>query len=284
MRRGAILIGIVVAALPALLRAERLPIKTYTTADGLASDRITNITADSRGFLWFSTPEGLSRFDGYHFVTYGEDEGLPDRTVVALCEGRSGDHWIATARGLSRIGSNGQVARFTSASLGAENAVSSIVALAPSRSHEIWAATEAAVFEWTDSFSVRRRDLPSPVRRITGIAEDTNGSLWVGTTTGIVVLDSDGTSQTFTARLGLPGDWVEMLFEDSQGRMWAALRGGLAEFRVASHGRHTLEKVYSTVLAGTGVNVVTEASDKTLWVGTGLGISRLRWQGAAVAL
>jgi hypothetical protein len=32
---------------------------------------------DSRGFLWFCTNEGLSRFDGYGFTNYSTDQGLP---------------------------------------------------------------------------------------------------------------------------------------------------------------------------------------------------------------
>src|SRR5512143_4308285 len=49
-------------------QAERLPIKTYTTADGLAQNAVNQIVRDSRGFLWFCTNEGLSRFDGYTFT------------------------------------------------------------------------------------------------------------------------------------------------------------------------------------------------------------------------
>src|SRR5258708_21586797 len=98
---------IVLAAFPSLLKSELLPIRAYTTAEGLASDRINSMVADSRGFLWFCTPEGLSRFDGYRFVTYGVDEGLPHPAVNALIETRSGDHWIATPRGLSRIATSG---------------------------------------------------------------------------------------------------------------------------------------------------------------------------------
>lgn len=45
--------------------AERLPIKIYTPADGLAHEQIKRIVRDSRGFLWFCTADGLSRFDGY---------------------------------------------------------------------------------------------------------------------------------------------------------------------------------------------------------------------------
>ncbi len=38
--------------------AERLPIKTYTVADGLAHNEVNKIVRDSRGFLWFCTAEG----------------------------------------------------------------------------------------------------------------------------------------------------------------------------------------------------------------------------------
>ena len=52
-------------------RAEQLPIRTYTTADGLPRDSIQTIVSDPRGYLWFCTSDGLSRFDGYEFVNYG---------------------------------------------------------------------------------------------------------------------------------------------------------------------------------------------------------------------
>lgn len=40
-----------VLVLPALARAERLPIKVYTTADGLANNIVNRIVRDSRGDL-----------------------------------------------------------------------------------------------------------------------------------------------------------------------------------------------------------------------------------------
>jgi ligand-binding sensor domain-containing protein len=42
--------------------AERLPVKTYTASDGLPRDEVNRIRQDSRGFLWFCTNDGLSRF------------------------------------------------------------------------------------------------------------------------------------------------------------------------------------------------------------------------------
>lgn len=84
---------------PIMAQAERLPINTYTTADGLGSDYILDITRDSRGFLWFSTRDGLSRFDGSRFITYGTGHGLPDPTVNDFLETRHGVCWVATNGG-----------------------------------------------------------------------------------------------------------------------------------------------------------------------------------------
>jgi len=86
-----------------LVDAERLPIKTYTTADGLAHNVVNRIVRDSRGFLWFCTREGLSRFDGYSFTNYGKEHGLPAATVNDLLETREGVYWVATAAGLCRF-------------------------------------------------------------------------------------------------------------------------------------------------------------------------------------
>jgi hypothetical protein len=37
----------------------------YTTEDGLPQNTVSCVIKDSRGFLWFGTPNGLCRFDGY---------------------------------------------------------------------------------------------------------------------------------------------------------------------------------------------------------------------------
>jgi len=62
--------------LAAAAGAQRLPIRTYTIADGLPQNVIGRIVRDANGFLWFCTPEGLSRLDGYTFDNYGIDDGL----------------------------------------------------------------------------------------------------------------------------------------------------------------------------------------------------------------
>ncbi len=50
----------VIFSLALTIYAERLPVKTYTVADGLLRDMVSRIKQDSRGFLWFCTAEGVS--------------------------------------------------------------------------------------------------------------------------------------------------------------------------------------------------------------------------------
>ena len=101
----------VTVSAPADLWAERLPIHAYNTSDGLAHDRIRCIVPDSRGFLWFCTVDGLSRFDGSRFVNYGREQGLPHPSVEEIVEVGQGVYWVATAGGLARLRSDSTRAR-----------------------------------------------------------------------------------------------------------------------------------------------------------------------------
>ena len=80
-------IGVVsIALLAASASAERLPVTSYTTTNGLPHDRIKQIFRDSRGFLWFGTAAGLSRFDGERFVTYTVAHGLSHASINDVIE------------------------------------------------------------------------------------------------------------------------------------------------------------------------------------------------------
>jgi len=76
--------------------AERLPLRNYRNPDGLPHERVKCIERDSAGFLWFSTVEGLARFDGSRFTRYAVDDGLPVPSVNSILETSPGIYWIAT--------------------------------------------------------------------------------------------------------------------------------------------------------------------------------------------
>src|SRR5215831_13041302 len=94
-----ILLVVLILVLPGVTRGERSSIRAYTTADGLPHNRVSCIARDSRGFLWFCTGDGLSRFDGSRFTNYNIEDGLPTTSINYLLESRDGTYWIATNGG-----------------------------------------------------------------------------------------------------------------------------------------------------------------------------------------
>lgn len=79
--------------------AQRLPIRHYDVADGLAHSLVTAIHQDAKGYLWLGTGEGLSRFDGYRFINYGARDGLRHLLINTIVEDRQGRLWVGTNGG-----------------------------------------------------------------------------------------------------------------------------------------------------------------------------------------
>ena len=76
------LLALAIACCPISLWAQHLQatLSHYSTDDGLISNAISHIVQDDYGYIWLSTWNGMSRFDGYNFYTYrtGPVSGIPD--------------------------------------------------------------------------------------------------------------------------------------------------------------------------------------------------------------
>lgn len=62
--------------------------------DGLPSSEIYQVKQDSKGYIWFATGNGVSRFDGYEFKNFSLKDGLPDNTVFEIFEDAGGRIWF----------------------------------------------------------------------------------------------------------------------------------------------------------------------------------------------
>ncbi|HSP89037.1 MAG TPA: two-component regulator propeller domain-containing protein, partial [Ignavibacteriaceae bacterium] len=52
------------------ITGQTFPYRHYTIKDGLPHSNILRLTEDNNGFIWVSTLNSLSRFDGYNFLNY----------------------------------------------------------------------------------------------------------------------------------------------------------------------------------------------------------------------
>jgi ligand-binding sensor domain-containing protein/signal transduction histidine kinase len=276
----AILVATVAA--PLCLFAELLPIRSYTTANGLAADRIDNIVVDSRGFVWFCTPEGLSRFDGYRIVSFGVAEGLPGRSVNTLLETRSGEYLVGTGRGLCRFRGERGGGAFTTYLPGNNPHENFVTALMEDSGGRIWCGTDGGLFEMLSGHTFRRQPLPAPQPpqdriAVSDVLEDAGHKLWVATTSGIYVIGKDGGVQHIAKEDGLPDEWVNALLLDKYGRLWAGTRNGLVLMRDGNKGgRCGVQQVYREIGGVKRVSVVAlaEGLDRAIWAGASVGIVR----------
>ena len=70
-----------------------------TSRDGLPDNSVRKIYQDRKGFIWFATMNGLSRYDGTSFVTFRKGEegvSLQDNRVRSIVEDHNGNLWIST--------------------------------------------------------------------------------------------------------------------------------------------------------------------------------------------
>jgi PAS domain S-box-containing protein len=274
--------------------AQQLPVNSYTTADGLAHDRVIRIVRDSRGFLWLCTVDGLSRFDGAEFTTYGTDQGLPFPFVNDLLEVRPGEYWLATNGGgvvgldlrneAGRTGGGAPRSRFTAFSVGDRPAANRVHVLRRDRRGQIWAGTDGGLFRVEESGSgvqFRAVDLgvgssgTQPVQ-VHAVLEDRAGSLWLGTSAGLVRRFPEG-RVTHHAGQTLPGErLVRALLEDREGKIWMSQGATLTVLEPQAVGVREVRRFTSADgLIGEVVRTLFQSADGRVRVGTSAGLSEL---------
>lgn len=79
--------------------AQTLQFKNITVNDGLLSSTVYCVFQDSKGFIWFATINGVSRYDGKTFENFTTDNGLSDNEVLKVVEDSKGRIWFLTFNG-----------------------------------------------------------------------------------------------------------------------------------------------------------------------------------------
>lgn len=78
---------------------QSFPVFKFTPKEGLSNSIVYRITQDKRGFIWFSTNNGISRYDGSEFKNFGIKEGLTYSAVLSISESENQEKWIANYHG-----------------------------------------------------------------------------------------------------------------------------------------------------------------------------------------
>ena len=127
--------------------AENIYFNTVDATDGLADNFVRDVMADSDGYIWFSTINGLSRYDGYRLYNYMPQQNgsanditmvreSADQTLWMLCAGelytysRTTDTWLKDgSTRLEQLGVDGAMKVFYI-----------------DDQHNLWVATDAGLY------------------------------------------------------------------------------------------------------------------------------------------
>src|SRR5206468_11348642 len=132
------------------LSARESPMRMFTTVDGLSDNRLHRIILDSRGLLWISSVNGISRFDGSHFQVFGVAQGLPFPSINDLLETPDGDFWLATnGAGVIRFPVSSRRRGYETFSVSSEPTANRVNRLHRGPDGTIWAGTDGGLFRMT---------------------------------------------------------------------------------------------------------------------------------------
>ncbi|MDQ3652904.1 MAG: histidine kinase [Acidobacteriota bacterium] len=89
----------------------------WTTENGLPQNSVYSILQTRDGYLWFTTLDGLVRFDGVRFTVFykGATKGISSNRFSTLFEDREGTLWIGTEDGGVTMHRAGTFSSFTTA-------------------------------------------------------------------------------------------------------------------------------------------------------------------------
>ena len=180
----------------------------------LSDNRFHAICEDMSGFIWIGTENGLNRYDGYNFRQFYHDDNdslsLMSNYVRSLYTDNDGTLWIGTNRGIQYLKPS-ERSFYSIPFPGSRNAY--IRKISQFSDGRIWIAAQGSGIYWIDPdnpvklnsvVSVNTNPAAGGIFRT--IVEDLEGTIWVGTSAGVLLYDPKTDNVTEFRRDMINGD------------------------------------------------------------------------------
>ena len=176
-------------------------ITRYQDIGGINSKCITDIYQARNGFLWFTTAQGLVRFDATNFRAYNQKYGYSN-SMTGLTEESNGNLWVSLADGsLAYFNPNDGLFKNLAIKIIGNNkpvSIGAILKIHFDKHNRLWAATSRGLIQINqltgEAKSFRIKDIlendSTPIiqqrnTKVSDIYEDEKGLLWLATDDGL---------------------------------------------------------------------------------------------------
>jgi signal transduction histidine kinase/ligand-binding sensor domain-containing protein len=162
--------------------------KHYTAFEGVPQAQVLSTAQDSRGYVWFATYGGLSRFNGSEFRTWTTADGLTSNSVFDIAVDGTDRLLIATSGGAC-VMEDERFHCYREADGLVNDYVRSVV---PDGQGGMWVGTSRGVSHVTPS-GIRSYTMDDglPAERVGRVAVDSAGGVWATTDLGLYRLSGE---------------------------------------------------------------------------------------------
>jgi ligand-binding sensor domain-containing protein/DNA-binding NarL/FixJ family response regulator len=268
-------------------------LRRYDVSDGLANSQVVALHQDRKGYLWFGTWEGLSRFDGYRFTNYSVRDGLGHPVINHITEDRQGRLWAATNGGGvapliddpsaedSFASTSDARRRFINFRVSGTPESNQVNAILFDPADNLWCATDAGLYRAAKGSGRELQFQLIAPRRTTDFREaafaDRQGRLWFGVNERLIQI-VQGRIISYGLEDGLGNHVITSVAEDQQGRILAVNTRAVFEF-IAPSGENTDDqqrgrwrRLPITFQSGQLVGELCSTANGALWINTSLGL------------
>ena len=246
-----------------------LEVFALDVSDGSRINHRRQISRASDWLDWSSLDH--TTFD-YSAHTWQTDEGLPDNVVEAITQTQDGYLWMGTRAGLARFDGMSFTCFDAKNTPAIRN--SSITALCRDRHGRLWIGTDgggvARLEGRTFTHLGKTNGLAGDSIRV--IYERKDGSVWIGTTTGLTGYVNEQ-CVNYTKKQKLLSDMVTSLYEDRAGNLWIATGEGLNRLQ----GESMMSFAMPNRLPGDSVRGICQDKGGRVWIGSNNGMLWYSW-------
>jgi signal transduction histidine kinase/ligand-binding sensor domain-containing protein/CheY-like chemotaxis protein len=225
-----LLCGIQVSGQKKLVQFDHLGVR-----EGLPDGFITDITQDSKGYIWIGSYEGLYKYDGTNVIAAdlgAANTSLTTNRIFDIEEDADSNLWIGTYIGLNKIEARtGKITRYVNIGSGKKIIPGNLVEhVFTDADNDIWIDTDGGIAKYsrsTDSFTMLDHAGLSFYSYC--FFEDDDKTLWLGTNKGILFIDKiklNVTTLPDTTLFAQTGR-VVYIYKDRQQRIWLCTDRGL---------------------------------------------------------